>query len=99
MYGAASDTTPITSFEFKLIGFMTLKQFLYLVIFAPIGYIVYWLFPIPLLNILMGIAVGGIGLALAFVPINDRPLDVWIKNMWKRLNSPTQYFYRKNNPR
>jgi hypothetical protein len=88
----------ITSFEFKLIGFMTLKQFLYLVIFAPIGYIVYWLFPIPLLNILMGIAVGGIGLALAFVPINDRPLDVWIKNMWKRLNSPTQYFYRKNNP-
>lgn len=88
----------ITGFEFKLIGFMTLKQFLYLVIFAPLGYIAYALFPIPLLNVVLGFAVGSIGLALAFVPINDRPLDVWIKNLWKRLNSPTQYFYRKHNP-
>jgi hypothetical protein len=88
----------ITGFEFKLIGFMTLKQLLYLVIFAPIGYIVYALFPIPLLNILLGLAVGSIGVALAFVPINDRPLDVWIRNFWKRLNSPTQFFYHKHNP-
>ena len=87
----------ITSFEFKLIGFMTLKQFLYLVIFAPIGYIVYVLFPIPLLNIILGIVVGGMGAALAFVPINDRPLDIWIRNIWKRLNSPTQFTYHKHN--
>ncbi len=88
----------ITSFEFKLIGFMTLKQFLYLVIFAPIGYIAYSLFPIPILNIIIGIVVGSIGIALAFIPINDRPLDVWIRNFWKRINSPTQYFFHKNNP-
>jgi len=88
----------ITSFEFKLIGFMTLKQFLYLIIFAPIGYIVYSLFPIPFLNILLGAAVGFLGVAFAFVPINDRPLDVWIKNFWRRMNSPTQFFYHKNNP-
>lgn len=88
----------ITGFEFKLIGFMTLKQFLYLVIFAPIGYIVYALFPIPLLNVVLGFAVGSIGLAFAFIPINDRPLDVWIRNLWKRLNSPTQFFYHKHNP-
>jgi hypothetical protein len=87
----------ITSFEFKLIGFMTLKQFLYLVIFAPAGYIIFMIFPIPLLNILLGLAVGFFGIALAFVPINDRPLDVWIKNIWKRLNSPTQYTYHKHN--
>ena len=48
----------ITSFEFKLIGFMTLKEFLYVVIFAPLGYIVYSLFPIPFLNIILGLAVG-----------------------------------------
>ncbi|MFA5135916.1 MAG: PrgI family protein [Patescibacteria group bacterium] len=88
----------ITSFEFKLIGFMTLKQFLYIIIFAPIGYIVYALFPIPLLNILFGIVVAALGPAFAFIPINDRPLDVWIRNFWKRLTSPTQYFYHKNNP-
>lgn len=88
----------ITSFEFKLIGFMTLKQFLYVVISAPAGYIVYSLFPIPLLNIILGFSVGMLGVVFAFVPINDRPLEVWIRNFWRRLNSPTQYFYHKNNP-
>ncbi len=87
----------ITSFEFKLIGFMTLKQFLYLVIFGPLGYIVYIIFPIPLINILLGIAVGAFGVALAFVPINDRPLEIWLRNIWKRLTSPTQYMYHKHN--
>jgi len=88
----------ITTFEFKLIGFLTLRQFLYLVIFIPAGYLTFVLFPIPLLNILFGILVGAIGPALAFVPINDRPLEIWIKNLIKRLTSPTQYFYKKQNP-
>lgn len=87
----------ITSFEFKLIGFMTLKQFLYLVIFAPLGYIVYIIFPLPFVNILVGIAVAAVGVALAFMPINDRPLDIYIRNIWKRLNSPTQFTYHKHN--
>ncbi|OGK63029.1 hypothetical protein A2334_01410 [Candidatus Roizmanbacteria bacterium RIFOXYB2_FULL_38_10] len=88
----------ITSFEYKLIGFMTLKQFIYLVIFILLAYTVYAVFPIPLLNILLAIGVGLLGIGLAFVPINDRPLDVWIRNFWRRLTSPTQYFYHKNNP-
>ncbi len=87
----------ITSFEFKLIGFMTLKQFLYLVIFAPLGYIVSIIFPIPFVNAILGIAVAVFGVALAFVPINDRPLDIWIRNIWRRLNSPTQFTYHKHN--
>ncbi len=87
----------ITTFEFKLIGFMTLKQFLYLVVFCPIGYIAANLIPIPVVNILIGLLIGGIGAAFAFIPIMDRPLDVWLKNMFKRLNSPTQFFYRKKN--
>lgn len=87
----------ITTFEFKLIGFLTLRQFIYLVIFIPAGYLTYVLFPVPLLNILAGIIVGAIGPLLAFVPINDRPLEVWIRNLIKRLTSPTQYFYKKQN--
>jgi len=87
----------ITTFEFKLIGFLTLRQFIYLVIFIPAGYLTFLLFPIPFLNIVLGIIVAIIGPALAFVPINDRPLDIWVKNLIKRLNSPTQYFYKKQN--
>ncbi len=86
----------ITSFEFKLIGFMTLKQFLYLVIFGPMGYVVTFI-PIPFVNVILGIAVASIGVALAFLPINDRPLEIWVRNIWKRLNSPTQFTYHKHN--
>ncbi len=85
----------ITTFEFKLVGFMTLKQFLYLVVFLPIAYIVIRIFPIPVLNFVLGILIAGFGLALAFVPINDRPLDVFLKNFYKRITSPTQYIYKK----
>lgn len=87
----------ITTFEFKLIGFMTLKQFLYLVVFFPLGFIVYKLFPIPLLNILFGILTAATGLVFAFVPVQDRPIDIWLKNFYKRLTSPTQYTYHKKN--
>jgi len=88
----------ITTFEFKLIGFMTLKQFIYIIIFCVIGFIVYGLTPIPYLNILLAIITTCIGFALAFLPINDRSLDVWVKNLIKRLTSPTQYIFKKENP-
>ncbi len=87
----------ITTFEFKLIGFMTLKQFIYLIVFIPLGFILFKLFPLPLVNIVLGLFTCFIGVALAFFPYNDRPLDHWIVVLWKKLNSPTQYFYHKEN--
>ncbi len=88
----------ITTFEFKLIGFLTIRQFIYLIIFIPLGFLTYVIFPIPLLNIFFGVLVGALGAAFAFLPINDRPLDVWVRNLYRRLTSPTQYYYRKLNP-
>lgn len=87
----------ITSFEFKLIGFLTIKQFLYLLVFVGVGLAVYALTPIPILNYFLGIVTASIGLAFAFVPINDRPMEVWVKNLVKRLTSPTQYNFQKAN--
>lgn len=88
----------ITTFEFKLIGFLTIKQFIYLVIAIPLGWIVYAIFPVPFLNILLGLAVISGGVAFAFLPINDRPMEVWVRNLIKRLSTPTQYFFKKQNP-
>ena len=85
----------ITTFEFKLIGFMTLKQFIYLLVFFPIAYLVLSVFPIPYLNILLAAIIAFFGIALAFIPINDRPLDVFIKNFIKRVMLPTQFYYKK----
>ena len=86
----------ITTFEFKLIGFLTLKQFIYLVLFFPAAYVVYMLFPIPILNYIFAFAVALFGIGLAFIPINDRPLDVWVMNFFLRLRSPTQFIYKKH---
>ena len=88
----------ITNFEFKLIGFLTIKQFIYLLVSIPTGILIFYVFPIPILNILLGIIIGSIGVAFAFIPINDRPMEVWVRNMIKRLSSPTQYFFKKQNP-
>ena len=88
----------ITTFEFKLIGFMTVKQFIYLIIFIPLAIIVFYLFPIPVFNFIIAFITGFLGVALAFANIQDRPLDLWIINLYKRLTSPTQYIYKKNNP-
>src|SRR3989344_1816523 len=88
----------ITTFEFKLIGFLTIKQFIYLLISIPIGVLIFYIFPVPILNFFLGLIVVLIGVAFAFVPINDRPMEVWIKNLIKRLTSPTQYFFKKQNP-
>lgn len=85
----------ITSYEFKLVGEMTLKQFgkaaggiiIALIINAsPLVFFIKW----PLIFIF---AVGG--LAMAFVPFQDRPLDVWLKAFIKSIYSPTIYVYRK----
>lgn len=90
----------ITTFEFKLIGELTIKQFGYLAFGAGIAVILFFLtstIPIPYLNLLIAAVPALIGIGFAFVPINDRPMDIWLRNLFKRLMSPTQYFYHKHN--
>jgi len=85
----------ISSYEFKLVGEMTLKQFLK----AAVGIILAILIrSTGLIGIikwpLMLIFAGG-GLALAFVPFEDRPLETWIIAFFKSIYSPTIYTYKK----
>jgi hypothetical protein len=86
----------ITTFEFKLIGFLTLKQFIYLIICTAIGVIFYLGIPVPLLNFLFAGCAVALGIALSFLPINERPLDVWIRNLINRLLQPSQFYYHKH---
>lgn len=85
----------ITGFEFKLIGEMTVKQFAYLVVCVILAYIV-WVIPLyailkwPLIFILVLLGIG-----LAFVPVQGRPLDKWLMNFIKALFAPSQYIFHK----
>ena len=88
----------ITTFEFKLIGELTIKQFGFLAFGISFGVILFFLVPSFLyLNLLVAAIPVLLGVGFAFVPINERPMDLWLRNLIKRLTSPTQYYYRKHN--
>ncbi len=86
----------ISSFQFHLIGDMTLRQFGYMAGGAIVGFVVYKALPVP-----GPIAFGAaamcalVGFAFAFVPIQERPLDRWILAFIKSILSPTQYVWHK----
>ncbi len=88
----------VSSFQFRLIGDMTLKQFLYLAVGSSLGYVIiltlgaiYPIFAWPLALIF-----AGTGAAFAFLPIGSRPLDYWLKAFLKAIYSPTKRVWRKN---
>lgn len=82
----------VTSFEFHLVGDMTLKQFGYLAAGMIIAYIVFATLltssPVVALPIIIFSALSGV--ALAFFPIADRPLDHWVSTFFRAVYSPTQ---------
>lgn len=86
----------ISSYEFRLVGNMTLKQFLKLASGLVLAFLFYssslpFLFKWPLV-----LGFGAFGAALAFLPVNERPLDVWVLSFFKRVFSPTIYLWQKD---
>jgi hypothetical protein len=85
----------ITGFQFKLIGSMTVKQFLYL----AVGIIISWFIFVSGLFFLIKwpliLLFGGGGIALAFVPIGGRPMDTMIAHFIKAFFRDSTYVYDK----
>lgn len=74
---------------------MTLRQFAKLAACCLVALVFYGL---GLPSLLKYAAVGFfvlLGAGLAFLPINERPLDVWIISFFKAIFSPTQYVWKK----
>jgi len=85
----------IASYEFRLIGDMTLRQFAQLAAGAILGLIIYAL-PMPVifkwpLIILFGFS----GFAFAFLPVNERPLSTWVIAFFKAIFLPTEFVWQK----
>lgn len=87
----------VTSFEFRLIGDMTLKQFGYLSIGVSIAYLifVFFAFNYPYVSWPLIFISAGLGFAFAFIPIGSRPLDHWLKAFLKAVYSPTKRTWKK----
>jgi len=86
---------PITSYEFRLVGDMTLRQFAKLAAGAILALIVYGINPPSFIKWFLILIFGGVGAAAAFVPFEGRPIDVWIIAFFKRIYSPTQYTWKQ----
>lgn len=85
----------VTGFQFKLIGDMTVKQFVYLAAGTLLAYFLTrtgWpeIFKWPT----VGLAFFG-GFALAFMPIEERPLDRWVINFFRSSYLPTIFVWKK----
>ncbi len=85
----------IASYEFRLIGDMTLKQFAQLAAGTILGLIVYAL-PIPgLFKWPLIVVFGFLGFAFAFLPVNERPLSDWLIAFFKAIFLPTEFVWQK----
>lgn len=85
----------ISSYQFRLVGDMTLKQFFQLAGGILVGLIFYSL---PLLAIIrwpLAIISVIVGIGLAFFPIEERPLEKWIMAFFKSIYSPTIFYWQK----
>lgn len=82
----------VTAFEFHLVGDMTIKQFGYLGGGAALAYVTYLLLfrPLPFLAVPMIVVLVLSGVAFAFLPIYERPLDHWVKAYFNAIFSATQ---------
>src|SRR3989339_632399 len=88
----------ISSYRFRLIGDMTIKQFGMLaagIILAVVFYSspIPFFFKYPLSFVFLILGIGS-----AFVPIHGRPLDQWIIAFIKSIYSPTQYTWKQSPP-
>lgn len=85
----------VTQYQFRLVGDMTLKQFLELAGGLLLAYLFYSSNLIFIFKYPLAISSIVLGFGLAFFPIEDRPLDVWILNFIKAIYGPTRFIWTK----
>jgi hypothetical protein len=88
----------IKSFQFRLVGDMTLRQFAFLAGGAALAYVSFIL-PLPTyVKYPLVVVFAGGGAAAAFVPINGRPLDRWLAAFLRAIFGPTRRIWIKSPP-
>ena len=85
----------IMDVEFKLIGDLTMRQFFYLLVTGIFAYAAFALLD-TFLKWFIVLGAAGLGIVLAFIPIEDRGLDEWITNFFKAIYLPNQRIWKKD---
>lgn len=85
----------ISSYQFKLVGNMTLKQFFQIAGGGLFSLLFYASNLHPVIKWPLVVSFALFGAALAFLPFEERPLEQWILSFFKAVYSPTTYFWHK----
>jgi hypothetical protein len=85
----------ISSYQFKLVGDMTLKQFFQVAGGVIISLIFYSTLLHPIIKWPLILISAGLGAAMAFLPFQERPLERWIFAFFRSIYSPTLYSWKK----
>lgn len=85
----------ISAYQFRLVGDMTLKQFFQLAGGIVVALIIYSIPVLPIVKWPFVILSAVLGVALAFVPLEERPLEKWIFAFFRAIYAPTEYFWQK----
>lgn len=86
----------VSSYQFKLVGDMTLKQFFQLAGGFLVALIFYSTPLLPIIKWPFVIFSAILGIALAFLPLEERPLERWIFAFFKAIYAPTMYYWQKS---
>lgn len=85
----------ISSYQFRLVGDMTLKQFFQLA-GGGLFSLLFYASPLhPLIKWPFIIFFALLGVALAFLPLEERPLEKWIIAFFRSVYSPTLFYWQK----
>jgi len=87
----------VTGYQFHLIGEMTIKQFAEVLAGVLLAFIFYKTNLPIFLKYPLVLLFGGGGFLIAFVPYEERPLDVWLITFIKSLYKPTKFYWKKDN--
>lgn len=79
----------ISSYQFRLVGDMTLKQFFQLGGGALVALLLYSTHILPIFKWPLMILSFSLGAALAFLPFEERPLSKWLVAFFRSIYSPT----------
>ncbi|MGD0523323.1 MAG: PrgI family mobile element protein [Candidatus Microgenomates bacterium] len=85
----------ISSYQFRLVGDMTLKQFFQVAGGVLVGLLFYSTHLPGIIKWFFIIISGLIGVALAFLPFEDRPLEKWIISFFRSVYTPTIFNWKQ----
>ena len=86
----------ISSYRFRLVGDMTLKQFFQIAGGALVSLLFYSTNLHALIKWPLILFFALLGVALAFLPFQERPLETWIAAFFKSVYSPTIFSWNKS---